>query len=563
MRRKLLLLFALCALPLLACNLSAGNNPGSANDGPPVFAGNNGLTPTSAVQIVTATPEATSTPTPTPFSSTASDNDTTTINTSNNTSDTGGSTGANGGSTIPAFSDISFSTTAGGTDRYLFPYGTQEVYLRWNYSNVPVGATVWREWYRDGILVASREEAWSSNWGRTGRLTHIKLYDYASGVAPGNYRVVIGLSGYPNTEIYGLFSVLATNSTFSSLTFSDSPNGAARTTFPYGTEEVYARWSYNGIPVESTVRRVWLRDGVQIINRLETWTHGYSGIRNDVRLYDFEPGGLTAGTYDVTIDMPNFPSARVSGRFVIEANLGPRLSNLRFATSGHGTPQTEFPAGTTAIFSIFDYSNIPLRAHIRRQWYYNGQLLVNRTEPWNFDRYGTSGTVRDISYFDTSGLPSGNWEVFIEIVGQPSDQARSSAAFTIGPGPVNEPSLSNIRFATSADGVAAQNFPAGTREVYLLFDYSNIPPNTQLRRTWYLNNEVYLDRIENWDIGQYGSNGTARHVSLFDYANGLPDGVYQVDISVIGYPETTINQMFVIGSSPDPGGDPGIILEPE
>lgn len=523
MQRSILIAIVLCLVPILAaCNLTPTQEEEPAVTIPVLVGGDNDptSTPTQGVLIVTATPQATSSPTPTQFSQ--------------GNSGTGNS-GSNGNSGVsPAFSDLSFSTTAAGNNLAVFSAGTQEIYARWNYSNVPVGTTMRREWYRNGQLFTTRDETWSNNWGTTGRLTHIKLFDYDEGISSGNYSVIIKLPSY-GIQISGQFSVLDGAPTFDALTFSESGSGQSKTIFPYGTEEVYARWNYANIPVGATMRRTWYRDGNVVANRTEAWpaSWGSGGIVSTIHIYDFDIGGLTPGNYQVIVELTDYASARVTGNFTIEGNIGPVVSNLRFATSGNGNTATTFPNGTEEVFAIFDYGSIPREAQVRRTWSRNNIIVADVTEVWDFDAYSTSGTRRDISLFDrNNGLTAGEWTVSIEIVGQPSDNARTSATFTIQDA-TPAPTISNLRFATTANGTTAASFPAGIQEIFGIVDYANVPADAQLRRLWYLDNTLIAERTENWDEATYGSNGTIRNISLFDNENGLDSGSYSVEYQLI------------------------------
>src|SRR5690606_18260932 len=181
---------------------------------------------------------------------------------------------------------------------------------------------------------------------------------------------------------------------FSNLTFSTTSNGTATTTFPYGTQDVYARWDFSNVPAGAVMKREWYRNNVKYIEREEAWqtAWGSSGTLSHIHSYDTTTqAGLGAGTYRVVVYLRDFPTVRLEGTFVIEGNLGPKLSNLRFASSANGTPSTQFNAGTQEVFAIFDYSTIPLQAQVRRVWRLNGNVIADRTEVWDFNKYGTNG----------------------------------------------------------------------------------------------------------------------------------------------------------------------------
>jgi hypothetical protein len=327
---------------------------------------------------------------------------------------------------------LSFATTAGGTAQTIFPYGTTEVFIRWNYSNVPIGTVMRRIWYRDGNVVASREEPWSANWGTTGRLTHISLFDYQAGLTPGNYYVVISLPTYGVT-IDGNFSINAGAPSFSDLTFSTQSGGPNQTVFPYGTQEVFIRFNYANIPVGTVMQREWYLNGVALTSRSENWSAnwGSTGRLTHISLFDRTSGfGLAPGTYRVRVYLRDIPSVVLDSSFVIETNVVPSFSNLRFSDSPTGVAQAFFPSGTKRVYALWDYANVPVGAQMRRVWWRDGVVFVDRTVPWDFNTYGTAGTVRDVFIFDDiSGLSDGSYIVEVSIVGQPTFL---SGAFTIG-----------------------------------------------------------------------------------------------------------------------------------
>ncbi|MCI0708830.1 MAG: hypothetical protein L0154_01590 [Chloroflexi bacterium] len=420
MSKHWILLIIIMILPVLACNL-ASDEPTVV---PTQVSIGVSLTQTAQSQpiVVTATQStqqsATVRPTSTQFQS----------------SGTSVSPGSVTGS--PVFSGLSFGASAGGPNQTTFPNGTEEVYVRWNYSNVPIGTTMRRVWYKDGAVVVSREEDWSTNWGTSGRLTHIKLFDYDVGLDSGNYYVVISLPVY-NVSIDGNFSITGSTSgtaSFSNISTATSRDGQTVSVMPYGTQEVFVRWDYANIPAGSTMQRDWYHNGTNIVSRSEAWSTnwGTTGRLTHISLYDFTSGfGLQPGNYRVVIYLTNQPSVKVETTFTIQSNVGPIFSNLRMKTSPDGLNQTAFPAGTTRVYAVWDYSNIPVGAQVHRIWRRNEQIFADRTEAWDFNKYGTSGTVTDVYIFDEiSGLSSGNYLVEISLVGQPGVSVTQS--FTIG-----------------------------------------------------------------------------------------------------------------------------------
>ena len=98
--------------------------------------------------------------------------------------------------------------------------------------------------------------------------------------------------------------------------------------------------------------------------------------------------------------------------------------------------------------------------------------------------------------------------------------------------------FNEIRF--TADPVDAGNlysFPSGTKQVFAIWNYQNMQEGMVVRREWYLDGQLWLEREEPWDFAKYGANGTMRDISIFDFDAGLPSGFYQLRMFVDGVPQ--------------------------
>jgi len=77
-----------------------------------------------------------------------------------------------------------------------------------------------------------------------------------------------------------------------------------------------------------------------------------------------------------------------------------------------------FPAGTKRIYVVWNYQNMRTGLTVKREWYLDGKLWLQREEPWDFEKYGAFGTIQDISIYDENvGLPSGMYQLKIYIDG--------------------------------------------------------------------------------------------------------------------------------------------------
>ncbi len=309
------------------------------------------------------------------------------------------------------FANVNFSTTNVGPAQTYFPVGTPEVYLRFDYQNIPAGSVLVRQWYRDGVLYIQRQDVWSTLWGPTGRLTHISLYDYINGLTPGYYHVIVSLSGYPAASIIGDFVVAGqplvipppnTTPAFYDLTVSSSAAGANTSEFPAGTTLISARWNYANIPVGAMLRRDWYVNGVLTASVQEPWSGywGPNGRLTHIALYDYQHG-LTPGSYQLYVYLVDYPTVKAAVSWTIDSapvvQNSPIFGNLRFSSTPGGPPLAIFPHGTTQVYARWDFSNVVGAPLVVRRWFRNDALFIERQEPWLL---GTAGTVQNVSIYD-------------------------------------------------------------------------------------------------------------------------------------------------------------------
>lgn len=92
------------------------------------------------------------------------------------------------------------------------------------------------------------------------------------------------------------------------------------------------------------------------------------------------------------------------------------------------------------------------------------------------------------------------------------------------------------------------NFPPFVPEVYAHWDYINMSTEDVITRRWYHNDELWLEREENWS---YDEAGTVFDVNVYDYEQGLRGGEYRLELLLNGALQLT--GQFSI-QTPDPVG---------
>lgn len=108
-----------------------------------------------------------------------------------------------------------------------------------------------------------------------------------------------------------------------------------------------------------------------------------------------------------------------------------RFANLRFATAPGAPPQSNFPAGTEAVYSIWEYHDMESSDQIRRIWFRDDQIWHVREHSWDVETYGRSGTVQDMRIYDFEGdgLNSARYRLQVYV----NDQLQIEAGFVVGP----------------------------------------------------------------------------------------------------------------------------------
>jgi hypothetical protein len=108
--------------------------------------------------------------------------------------------------------------------------------------------------------------------------------------------------------------------------------------------------------------------------------------------------------------------------------------------------QRVYPSGIRQIFAIWDYANMGKGLLVRREWYKDGKLILAQEEPWDFSRYGSKGTIADITIHDfEKGLETGLYSLRLYINGQEQtlntlkDQASFRVVQEESPSPVKSP----------------------------------------------------------------------------------------------------------------------------
>lgn len=229
------------------------------------------------------------------------------------------------------------------------------------------------------------------------------------------------------------------------------------------------------------------------------------------------------------------------------------FTDLTFSATSDGPAMTYFPVGTTQVFARWNFQNVSPESRLRRQWFRDGALFIQKEEAWT---WGVNGRLSSISIYDfTEGLTPGYYHVVISLVPYaPAAQVIGDFVIAAYPSTVVPPSgsmsFSGLTMSASAAGPAMTYFPAGTPVVSARWNFANIPVGAVVQRDWYLNGAIFRSVQEPWSV-YWGSSGRLTHIAIYDYERGLPPGSYQVAIFLRDTPSVRVVAAFTIGMPAD------------
>jgi len=207
------------------------------------------------------------------------------------------------------FFNLRFATSPETAPQNSYPVGANGIYALWDYTGMKAGDFVQRAWKHNDEDWLYKEDVWDEETerGTTGTVTDVVLFgEVIGGLNPGDYYLDLFINGVWQTG--GGFTVLSRPSegepSFNNLHFTAYANGPAQTSFPTGTEQVYAVWNYSNLGVADVMKREWTLNGEVWQAREDSWDYfhyGPAGVVTDVSVYNFEGGGLASGSYVITV----------------------------------------------------------------------------------------------------------------------------------------------------------------------------------------------------------------------------------------------------------------------
>jgi hypothetical protein len=222
-------------------------------------------------------------------------------------------------------------------------------------------------------------------------------------------------------------------------------------------------------------------------------------------------------------------------------------------------PGSQFPKGTHSVYVFFDYDNFARGGQIEQVWYVDGKEMGR--DRWAWDQ-ADSGTYQG-GLSKPDGLGPGTYRLDILLDGK----VLSSGQFVIAASPTAAatgtppnlateqpppglPSFGPITFAKGVENGQPVNrglkFPAGTKTLYAIFDFTGMQTDAELIASIYSGNKRVMSQSSLWDRQE---SGKAASVNLSS-DRGYNAGQYRLVLSVNGV--EVQNGAFEIVSEPAP-----------
>ena len=213
-------------------------------------------------------------------------------------------------------------------------------------------------------------------------------------------------------------------------------------------------------------------------------------------------------------------SAEVMNPLVVQEST---IENLHMSDSCDGPAKVLFPTDTETVYVVFDYFNMHEQPY---------RIAVDNPEVelYNATRsYTGSGTECITVTYLYGPIPPGTyrtqiWDGMFPIKTQ---------LWHVRPGGPGE--ITNLRMSLSSDGPPQAKFKEGTRTVWAIFDYENLPGNevkVEIYRRMEDGNKSFVKGSSPVTLSGSGTTSISVTHSLI---TGYPAGAYSTHVLIDGY----------------------------
>lgn len=330
----------------------------------------------------------------------------------------------------PRFSRLFFSPSVNQANMpssvvTALPSGTDSVYLFFNYENMTPETVYELRVTTNGIpnpAFSLSPVRWSGGgsgvWyvGSTGQPWPNGLYDFTlfiDGNAADSKRLLVGQA----QQVVPTFSDLVFG--VQDLQGNILGNGFVLPTGGIASARFVFRNMVDGTPWTA----VWYYQGSEVRRDELTWSDGATGTKS---ISVSDPNGLLPGSYRLELYMQDSGSTRLAATSDFTIAGAQDGAFARIFADAHFTsatsadealqtpPITGVPAGTAAIYALFDWEQITSGTLWTMRWSVDDDVFYEQTQPWNAAASGQDFLIRLSS---SGGVPDGTYKMEL-FVGQ-------------------------------------------------------------------------------------------------------------------------------------------------
>jgi serine protease Do len=343
---------------------------------------------------------------------------------------------------------------------------------------------------------------------------------------------------------------------FSGLFFSPGLNEFNQPTsvissLPSGARSLYLFFDYENLSQGATMEMKVFINGREVPD----WglpAGPWGGEEQGVWWIGWDDADFADGTYRLVLYVDGAEQAEAQIEIGGPVQNGPQFSNVvlsldKTAAGAAGEPAVLFPAGIKTLYAFFDYQNMSSNLQWTRSWLVDGQVSVSKDEQWSGSRSGSYSLELD----SQNGLAAGAYRVNLYIGGELAAMSNFWVTGSSGSSAAFDP----ITFAEGIDSQGnpvrpARSFASGLDELHAFSSYSGMEDGMSFAVNWTINGQKVIEDPYDWDGGKSGS----WHYYVYSNSGSLPDGEYQVELTVEG--QVLQQGSTVVGSGAPPSPQP-------
>jgi hypothetical protein len=289
----------------------------------------------------------------------------------------------------------------------------------------------------------------------------------------------------------------------------------------------------------------------------------------------FKEADLPDGTYKFQLDYNDKELASNEITIGGDAADEPTVSGLTF-TGGTGAENegTHLIFGdTTEINATFTFANMPRNQKWQAVWSQQDETGAWKELDRSDNTFSGTGDGDGEAQLTSEGSTPFTTGLYRLDVNFGNDLAATGIVVVLaesdgpGPGPDGGAAIGPIAFGSELDEQGAPvdegtEFPTGTERLYGVFDYQGMQDGLTFNVTWMIDGEEASNQDFDWNLGEEGN------ANLYIYGSPdpspLPDGTYELRLSVEGQELQRGSAKIGTGTAPDPTPTPdandGIIV---